>query len=126
MRWKLFLASLLLVSVLITGPKAHAQSSDLLQPFTGTARGVDDLLGGNARNPFDQSEAGDARRAGQILPMWEVIHRLGPELRGQVVATDIARRSGRWLYEFQVLRADGRLVRVWADATTGELVRAGR
>jgi uncharacterized membrane protein YkoI len=125
MRWKLYLTSLLLPALLI-GAKAHAQSSDLLQPFTGTAKGTGDLLDGNTRNPFDQSEAGDARRAGQILPMWEVIHRLGPELRGQVVATDITRRSGRWLYEFQVLRADGRLVRVWADATTGAFVGTGR
>jgi uncharacterized membrane protein YkoI len=126
MRWKQIVASSVLMAALDLGSHAHAQSSDLIQPFAGPARGVDDLLDGNSRNPFDQSEAGEARRAGQILPMWEVIHRLGPELRGQVVATDITRRSGRWLYEFQVLRADGRLVRVWADAATGELVGSGR
>jgi uncharacterized membrane protein YkoI len=58
--------------------------------------------------------------------MWEVIRRLGPELRGQVVATDIVERRGAWLYQFQVLRADGTLVRVFADARSGAIVDSGR
>lgn len=119
-------AFLLLTFALPASPTAKAQGSDLVQPFTGTTRGLGDLPQGSDANPFDRNDVGNARRSGDILPMWEVIQRLGPDLRGQVVATDISRRSGRWLYEFQVLRADGRLVRVFADATSGELVGSGR
>jgi uncharacterized membrane protein YkoI len=126
MRCKIILASIVLVPALAAGLPCRAQTDDLLQPFTGSARSMDDVLEGEERNPFDQSEVGSARRSGDILPMWEVIRRLGPELRGQVVATDIARRDGRWLYAFQVLRGDGRLVRVWANAASGELVGSGR
>jgi uncharacterized membrane protein YkoI len=110
---------------LATAMAAHAQNSDLVQPFAGS-RAARPLIDRNSDNPFDRNDVGSARRAGDILPMWEVIHRLGPELRGQVVATDITRRSGQWLYEFQVLRADGRLVRVWADARSGVIVGSGR
>lgn len=104
------------------------QASDLLQGFAATPRAADRALDGHGSdNPFDREDVGSARRAGDILPMWEVIRRLGPDLQGQVVGTDIVQRSGRWLYQFQLLRGDGTLVRVWADAQSGAVVgRDGR
>jgi uncharacterized membrane protein YkoI len=118
---------LFLAAALVAALPAPAPGADLIQGFTSTPRATGRALDQRGSdNPFDRDDVGSARRAGDILPMWEVVQRLGPELRGQVVATDIVQRSGRWLYQFQVLRADGTLVRVWADAQSGAIVDSGR
>ncbi len=118
---------LFLAAALVAALPAHAQDSSLIQGFAGAPAAAGRALErGGSDNPFDREDVGSARRAGDILPMWEVIRRLGPELRGQVVGTDIVERHGAWLYQFQVLRADGTLVRVYADARSGAIVGSGR
>ena len=119
-------AILLLLTAGLLAQPAPVLANDLIQGFTAPSRGAGRALERGSDNPFDQDALGSARRSGDILPMWDVVRRLGPELSGQVVATDIVQRDGRWLYQFQVLRPDGRLVRVLADAHTGAPVRGGR
>ena len=126
MRWTLAATGLLLAPALAVTWPVHVRANDLVRPFAESSRKAGDHIQGSESNPFDRSEVGTARRSGDILPMWEVVRRLGPALKGQVVDTDITRRGGHWLYEFQVLRADGELVRVWADATSGQLAGSGR
>jgi uncharacterized membrane protein YkoI len=119
------LLSLVMTLAVVTPMPVHA--SDLLQGFAASPRASSrSIERPGSDNPFDREDVGKARRAGDILPMWEVIRRLGPDLQGQVVATDIVERSGRWLYQFQLLRGDGTLVRVWADARSGTIVGPGQ
>ena len=60
----------------------------------------------------------DAGEAGAV--------QLGPgggKLPGEVAGVEIERERGRWLYEFRVVDAKGRLYEVYIDAGTGEIER---
>jgi uncharacterized membrane protein YkoI len=57
---------------------------------------------------------GEIRRLGEILP------RIEQEFGGRAIETEIETDDGRWVYEFDILTADGRLFEVDVDAVTGE------
>ena len=66
-----------------------------------------------------------ARRAverGDALPVTEVMRHLRHKVHGDIVATEYEFEFHRWVYEFKVLDAQGRLKKVHIDAATGEMI----
>lgn len=72
---------------------------------------------GDERNPFDDEELESALRDGQVLPLGELLGRpvLGP---GQAIEVELKREDGRWVYEVEMLRPDGRIEHLDLDAAT--------
>lgn len=71
----------------------------------------------------DHDRALRAVQAGEVLPLPQVLERVGRTHPGQVMEVELEREDGRWVYEIRVLQADGRLARLELDARTGELLR---
>jgi uncharacterized membrane protein YkoI len=54
-----------------------------------------------------------------ILPLETVVARIGESAQGTVVAVELEREKGRWVYEAKVIAPDGRLIEMYIDARTG-------
>jgi len=70
----------------------------------------------------DHEHARRAMLAGEILPLHVILARVQPRLDGEIIEIELEREDGRWVYEFKVLRADGRLHEYYVDARDGQLV----
>lgn len=72
--------------------------------------------------PTDFDRALDAVRAGEIRPLGEIIRRVEREFGGRAIETELETDRGRWVYEIEILTADGRLFEIDVDAVTGETI----
>ena len=78
--------------------------------------------GAGAVDRHDHEQAREALAAGEILPLKEVLERVERQAPGKVLAIELERHRGRWLYEIKLLRPGGALVKVWVDAADGSLI----
>lgn len=67
----------------------------------------------------DHDRARKALEAGEILPLSTVLKAIQEETPGQVMAVELERRNGQWIYEIKVLRAGGALVKHLVNAKDG-------
>jgi uncharacterized membrane protein YkoI len=77
------------------------------------ARGGQDDDHDRARRAFEQ---------GEVLPLADILARVRGELGGEVVGVSFERENGRWVYEFRVIGSGGRLIEVYVDAATAEVL----
>ena len=70
----------------------------------------------------DHDRARRAFEQGEVLPLAEILARVRGELGGEVVGVSFEREHDRWVYEFRVIGAGGRLVEVYVDAATAEVL----
>lgn len=70
----------------------------------------------------DHERARDALARGEVLPLGTVLERVSRSHPGEVMAVELEREDGRWIYELKILRPDGALGRVRADARSGEVI----
>jgi len=72
---------------------------------------------GDERNPFDDEELEAALEDEEVMPLSAVLGRpvLGP---GQAIEVELKREDGRWIYEIEMLRPDGRIEHLDLDAAT--------
>lgn len=80
------------------------------------ARGQDD----------DHERARAAVRAGEVLPLSEVLERLQRSHPGQVLELELEREDGHWIYEVKLLQADGQLLKLDLDARTAQVLSVKR
>ena len=80
------------------------------------------LLAAPARADDDHERVRAAREAGRILPLAELLARVGAEHRGEVLEVELEDVHGRLVYEIKLLRPGGRLAELLYDAATGEPV----
>jgi uncharacterized membrane protein YkoI len=89
----------------------------------GTGAGGNRSGGAANRSPYEIDEIRNAVRRNKILPLSRVkeivVARYGPE----IVGIEIEKRWNRWLYEFKVISASGRLLKVYVNARSGKIVR---
>jgi len=64
----------------------------------------------------DQAAAARARAAGEIRPLIEIIEHVQSAHPGEIVAIELERESGMWIYEVKLVETGGRLVEVYVDA----------
>jgi len=91
----------------------------LLLAGGGPARADDD--GGHEK---DHEAARRALEQGRVLPLAEIRARVARRFPGEMIAVELERSGGRYVYELKVIGADGRLREVYVDATTGEILRS--
>lgn len=78
------------------------------------------------RRGHDFEAAREAVESGEALPLAEILARVGGRLPGEIVAVEIERQGGTWVYEFKVVDAAGRRREIHVDARTGEIRDRGR
>lgn len=64
-----------------------------------------------------------AVRAGEIKPLTEIMEAVRPNLQGDIVKVEVDREKGTWVYEFRVIRPDGKRSDVYVDAKTAQILR---
>ena len=70
----------------------------------------------------DHDRARAALAAGEIRPLAELLTEVERRWVGQVIATELERHHGRWVYEFRLLPPSGRLYELKLDARTGAVI----
>jgi uncharacterized membrane protein YkoI len=71
----------------------------------------------------DHDHARRAVERGEALPLSDILARVRPELGGEVIVVAFRRKTGRWVYEFRVIAAAGRLEEVYVDAATAQVLK---
>lgn len=77
----------------------------------------------------DEGKARDANRArqaveqGEALPLAAILGKVGPELGGQIIGMTFKRKHERWIYEFRIVDAAGRMWEAHVDAATAAVLR---
>lgn len=74
-------------------------------------------------NANDHDAARRAVEAGEIRPLTDILGDVRGKLPGEIVGVKIEQKDSRWLYEFRIVDGKGRLLEVYVDARTGEIVR---
>ncbi len=64
-----------------------------------------------------------ARERGEILPMVDILNRAVQAYPGHVIEAEFDDEHGRLVYELVVLADDGRVLKLYYDARTGELLK---
>lgn len=63
---------------------------------------------------------------GELLPLEEILRRNEAQIGGRVIGLHLERKRDAYIYEIQVLRADGRTAQVEIDARTGMILPSGK
>ncbi|MET0336880.1 MAG: PepSY domain-containing protein [Caulobacter sp.] len=59
---------------------------------------------------------------GEALPLNVMLQHLAKVAPGEVIDIEFERESGRWVYEFKVLQADGAIREVEMDAKSAKVL----
>lgn len=71
----------------------------------------------------DSHRARNAVSSGTILPLATILSRLDSGFAGRLIDADLKRRSGRVIYELQIVTPAGRVLEVDVDAATARVVK---
>lgn len=99
----------------------------VLAAFAGTVFAAAAAAGADGkRDHRDRDDDHDAaRRAlerGEVLPLGDILDRVQDQLPGRILKVEFERDDNIWIYEFTVLRPDGRRVDVYVDAATAAIL----
>lgn len=72
----------------------------------------------------DHDRARRALEAGQILPLKDILARAETEFPGHLVEAELEDEDGALVYELKILTTGGRVMKLYYDARTGELLKA--
>jgi uncharacterized membrane protein YkoI len=84
------------------------------------------VSGARASDKADHEQARAAVQAGEVLPLPTLLQKLQRTHPGQVLELELERDDGRWLYEVKLLQANGRLLKLELDASTGQVLKVKR
>lgn len=77
----------------------------------------------------DEADHDRARRAleeGRILPLGQILARAEAAYPGQLIEAELEDEHGRLVYELKLLAKDGRLLKLYYDAASGEVLKVRR
>ncbi len=75
-----------------------------------------------ASDDLDQSEIRELVRQGEIMPLETILAQFPPKEFGKLLDLEVEREDGVVVYEFEFLRADGRIVEIEVDARNGKVL----
>ena len=78
-------------------------------------------LAAHAHEDHDRARA--ALRAGEALPLPQLMERIGKEYPGRLLDVEREEKQGRLIYEIKLLAGDGSLTKLWVDAKSGQVMR---
>lgn len=79
-------------------------------------------LSGAAGADDDQDRALEAVERGEILPLAEILAIVDERFGGRVIEIELDRDDGLYVYEMELVSAQGRLYEVYVDATNGQII----
>lgn len=85
------------------------------------------LVAGSAAADGRDHDHDRARRAvesGQILPLKDILARAEAAFPGELIEAELEERHGTMVYEIKMLGSGGRVMKLYYDAATGDLVHA--
>lgn len=71
----------------------------------------------------DQEQALRALEAGEIVPLDQILQEVQQRYAGTVIELELTSENGRWVYEVELLAADGRLLTLRIDAKSKQLLQ---
>lgn len=75
----------------------------------------------------DQNRARDAVGAGDVLPLQQIMRRVGRRYPGRLLDADLGQdRQGRWLYRLKLLAPGDQVQRLVVDAQSGQVLQSSR
>jgi len=72
----------------------------------------------------DHDEAKRLHQAGDILSLELILERLRPTYPGKILEVELERKSGKIIYEIELLAEDGMVYEIEVDAKNGEVLRS--
>ena len=75
-----------------------------------------------ASEELGQSEIRELVRQGEILPLETILAQFPAKEYGKLLDLEVEREQGSVVYEFEFLRADGRIVEIEVDASNGRIL----
>lgn len=75
-----------------------------------------------ASEDLDQSEIRELVRQGEIMPLETILTQFPAKDFGKLLDLEVEREDGVVVYEFEFLRADGRIVEIEVDARNGKIL----
>lgn len=82
------------------------------------------LVSSNSRADSDQDVAREAVRAGEILPLNQVMKVVQRDFPGQLLAVELERKGPLWVYDIKLLQNDGVVRKMRFNAKTAVLIGA--
>jgi uncharacterized membrane protein YkoI len=92
-------------------------------PLLWAAAVMADEKSDRGRRATQQDQILEAVRRGEIRPLLEIQAAAEKAVSGQIVGVEIERRKGRFVYEFKIIAAGGRVREVYVDAATLDIVK---
>ena len=83
------------------------------------------LLGGlifSAQADFSHQQARELVAGGEILPLQQILDRLEEEQPGRILEVELEQKHGGYIYEIELLDAQGRVWELEFNAENGELI----
>lgn len=71
----------------------------------------------------DHERARQALERGEVLPLRAILDKIARDYPGEVVEVELERERGTWIYEIELIGADGGLVKLEIDAGSAEVLR---
>jgi uncharacterized membrane protein YkoI len=74
----------------------------------------------------DHEQARRALERGEVLPLREVLDKVGREYPGHAIGIEFEHEHGRYIYEIRLLQDDGRVIKLEVDAGDGKVLSVKR
>lgn len=85
--------------------------------------GTSHMAGARDKDDVHRDEIRRAVETGTIRSLEDILKAVRGKLPGEIAGVEVEWKDGRWVYEFRVVDARGRLFDVYVDAGSGEIVR---
>ena len=70
----------------------------------------------------DYQAARDALERGEVLPLGTILALVEKEIDARVIEVEFEQEDGQYVYEFELITPDGRLLEARADAVDGRIL----
>jgi uncharacterized membrane protein YkoI len=70
----------------------------------------------------DYQRAREALERGEVLPLGSILALVEREIDARVIELEFEQEAGQYVYEFELITPDGRLLEARADAVTGRIL----
>ena len=70
----------------------------------------------------DYQRAREALERGEVQPLTTILAIVEAQIDARVIEVEFEQEAGQYVYEFELITADGRLLEARADAVTGRIL----
>jgi uncharacterized membrane protein YkoI len=82
--------------------------------------------GAHADSDKDHDKARRELAKKEILPLDQVLAKVHAQVPGDIIDVEFEEEDNIWIYEFKIIEPAGKVVKIVADAKTGEILKTKR